>query len=50
MNPVPIQLPGLQARDKDMPVVISAVDGWIELDRARRLHVIFVIEGQQFDT
>src|SRR5690348_9626390 len=35
VNPVPIQLPGLQARNKDMPVVISAVDGWIELDRAR---------------
>ena len=50
MNPIPIKLARLHAWNEDMPVVISAVDGWIQADHTRGPPVIFVIEEQQFDT
>ena len=49
MNSIPIQLPRLQARNEDMPVVISAVEGWIQRDHARGPRVVLAVEQQQFD-
>ncbi len=50
VNPVRIQLPRLQPRNEDMPVVIRAVDGLVQPDHVRGPPVIFAIEDQQFDT
>jgi hypothetical protein len=43
-NAVSVELPGLDSGDKDMPIMSSMVECWIELDDSRRLLGVSVIK------
>jgi hypothetical protein len=49
MNPISIELACLHARNEDMPVVVSTVNGWIQSDHTDGAPVVFTVEKQQFD-
>jgi hypothetical protein len=49
MDPISIELPCTQAGNKDVPIMVSAVDYWVQGDYARWSLVLLPVEKQQFD-
>ena len=50
MNAIPVELSHLQAWNEDMPVMIGAVNDWIQRNHSRWPGIIFLVEKQQIDT
>ena len=50
LGTVCIDLTGLNVRQKDVPIMVSVVDVWIETDYPGRLAAVFMIKEQQLHT
>ena len=50
MDSISVELSGVDARHKHVPIMICAVGIWIDSDHMYRLRIIFPVEEQQLDS
>ena len=50
VDAIRVELPRLQTRNENMPVVIGSVNNRVQRNHTRRARIVFVIKQQQLDS